>query len=97
MGSKSKCLFQLPSQYVTGMTNNSKLQHKNDKFFVPAKYKPRMHTTILMFGVNTITMLYVYYCLSSGEGQWGSACRKYEAWANINYNLFVVQKCSKVR
>jgi len=60
MGSKSKCLSQLPSSYMTDMTKESKLKHKNGKFLVPAKYKPGMHTTILTFSVNTITMLYVY-------------------------------------
>lgn len=94
MWSKSKCLSQLPSRYMTGMTKESKLKHKKRKFLVPAKYKPGMPTTILMFSVNTITMLYVYYCLSSGEGQWGSACGKYLWWQSFVILIVSVIECS---
>jgi hypothetical protein len=67
---------------------------KKGKFLVPAKYKPGMPTTILIFSVNTITMLYVYYCLTSGEGQWGSACGKYLQWQSFVILIVSVIKCS---
>jgi hypothetical protein len=39
-------------------------------------------------------VLYVYYCLSSGEGQWGSACRKYLWRQSFVILIASVVKCS---